>query len=251
MRPVFYYIPIFILISARVYGQEAASLVMRESGRMDLPGAEGLTLTCLTRQYYGLAQWNASGAGITLTRSQDASSLFLVRDGIPGFSFYHLYLSHRHTFKPVSCLLQLRVSLLVVENHLPALRLGGTLDLRLPLGERSGFGLTLYDFTSFLLPRVAPARADPLVRLQAWQSPGRRLGLCATFDLSPSHPGPLSVGTRLRLDEQWLIFGTASFLPVGFTLGSVWSSGRLRVLFSLQTGVPGLTPTVIFQQLPH
>jgi hypothetical protein len=247
MRPVFYFIPISILITARVAGQGAASLVLREPCWIEQTEIQGITWVGLSRQYHGLAQWNATGAGIIYTRDSDASAFFLVRDGIPGYSFYHLYLSHRRIFKPVSCMLQLRVSMLAMVNHPPALRLGGTLDLRMPVGERSGFGVTLYDFTSFLLPRAAPARADPMVRLQAWQSPGRRLDLFAAFDLSPSHPGPLCLGTRLRLDEQWLIFGAASFLPVGFSLGTIWSSGKLRVVFSLGTGVLGLTPTLIFQ----
>jgi hypothetical protein len=248
MHPVFYCIQIGLAISCQVAAQNPALLVLREPAWSVGDPARGISWIGLSKQYYGLVQWNATGAGILSDGERRSSAAFFQRDGIPGYSFYHLFLSHQGLYRTFKGLLQLRFSLVTVSERRPAFRLGATLQFELPLGGQSGLCLTLYDFTSFLLPRAAPARADPLVRLQAWQSPGRRLDLQASFDLSPSHPGPLRLGARIRLDEQWMVQGMLKINPIGFSLGTAWRSGRIKVLFSVETGILGMTPTLIFQQ---
>jgi hypothetical protein len=249
MRPVYFLlIPIFCAGFARSAGQNPLYTALREPDWIEDAGAKdsGLSWCGFSRQYYMTTGWNASGIGTTYTSGTGESAVILVRDGIPGFSWEHLYLSHCRTIGEVGLLLQIRFSLITVTGQPPVFRTGGTIATVIPAGESLHLGFTVFDFPGFLFPHAAPARGDPTIRLQLWHTPGRQLDLMAAFDLSSSHPGPLTLGIRLNASDQLRLSGQFRVLPMGLSIGMDWRLKSTSIYIGLETSSHlGLTPLII------
>jgi hypothetical protein len=249
MRPVYFLlIPIFCAGFARSAGQNPLYTALREPDWIEDAGAKGSGLRwCgFSRQYYLTTGWNASGIGTTYTSGTGESAAILVRDGISGFSWNHLYVSHQHKIGEVELLLQIRFSLITVVGQPLVFRTGGNIGLAIPAGESSHLGLIVFDFPGFFFPHAAPSRGDPMIRLQLWHTPGRQLDLMAALDLSSSHPGPLALGVRLNVSDQLRLSGQFRVLPMGLSIGIDWRLKSTSIYIGLETSSHlGLTPLII------
>jgi len=247
-RVSFLFFLVAFSIPAGGSGQDAAWLALREPQwhRDNYGSGKRFRLTGLARQFFCTSEWNVAGLGFSYQAREGASSLFILRDGIPSFSWYHLYLSHSQSFNKITTILQLRFSGILVADRPPAFRLGGNLGIDLPVGGFTRIGLTVWDFPGFLFPRAALARGDPMIRLQTSHSPGRQLDLLWALDLSPAHPGPLYMGVRMRINDQLSLLGLAQILQPGFTLGISWNLRGTQLVFLTDEGSGvGLTPTIV------
>ena len=249
MRPVFFScIPIFLAAPACLTAQDAVFSLLREPAWINILSSSGMRLQWMgfTRQYFSTSGWNASGIGVSYSAHQGESAFLIVRDGIPGFSWYHLYLSHSHQIASLSTRVQIRFSGILTTGEHPVFRMGADLGVGIPVGETTRLDFGVWDAPGFLFPRAAPARGDPMVRLQATHSPGRRLDLLWALDLSPALPGPLCMGIRMKLNDQIRISGLIRILQPGFTLGISWNLRGTRLIFLMDEGSGvGLTPTVV------
>ncbi|MFH0760573.1 MAG: hypothetical protein V2A67_03620 [Bacteroidota bacterium] len=249
MRPGFFlFIPIVFAAHAGVTGQDAVLFLLREpawNNQSDLSGKR-LQWTGFIRQYFCTAGWNASGIGVSYHAGQGESSALIMRDGIPGFSWYHLYLSHRQQIEQLNTRIQLRFSGILTAGQRPVFRLGANLAMGIPVGEATRIDIGVWDAPGLLFPRAAPARGDPMIRLQATHSPGRLLDLLWALDLSPARPGPLYMGIRMKINEQLRISGLIRILQPGFTLGISWSLHGMHLNFLMDEGSGvGMTPTIV------
>lgn len=249
MRPAFIlFIPICLVAPACLIGQDAVFSILREPAWSDNPPPSGKRLrwTGFTRQYFCTSDWNASGIGVSYSANQGESSFLMVRDGIPGSSWYHLYLSHNHQIARLSTRVQIRFSGILTAGERPVFRMGANLGIGIPVGETTRLDFGVWDAPGFLFPRAAPARGDPMIRLQTTHSPGRRLDLLWALDLSPALPGPLYMGIRMKINDQLSLSGLIRILQPGFTLGISWNLHGTRLIFLMDEGSGvGLTPTMV------
>ncbi|OFY45870.1 MAG: hypothetical protein A2X22_01150 [Bacteroidetes bacterium GWF2_49_14] len=251
MRPIFLlFIPILYFAAGSGTAQEALVTVLRQPFLVpdQEVGPVGFNWCGFSRQYYLTAGWNETGIGATYKTPKGESSAILVRDGISGFSWSHLYLSHQLGIGRVRMLLQIRFSLITVIGQPPVFRTGGHIGLTIPAGESLHLGFTVFDFPGFLFPHAAPVRGDPTIRLQLWHTPGRQFDLTGAFDLSTSCPGPLILGIRLNASDQVRLSGQFRVLPLGLAIGMEWRINQIKICFGFETTSRlGVTPLIIAQ----
>ncbi len=251
MCPIcFIFIPIFCCAASSGNAQEALSTVLRQP--LLVPDQEvrpaGFDWCGFSRQCYLTTGWNETGIGATYRTARGESSAILVRDGISGFSWNHLYMAHRQGVGRVRLLLQIRFSLITVTGQRPVFRTGGHIGLIIPAGESSHLGFTVFDFPGFLFPHAAPVRGDPAIRLQLWHTPGRQFDLMSAFNLSRNRPGPLILGIRLNASDQVRLSAQFRALPLGLAIGMEWRINRIDFYFSFETTSRlGVTPLIIAQ----
>jgi hypothetical protein len=249
MRPVFFlFIPIALAVPACVIGQDALYSILREPSWRDNAILSGKHLKGFgfTRQYFCTSGWNASGIGASYGARLGESTFLILRDGIPGFSWYHLYLTHCQQIGKIRTQVQLRFSGILTAGQRPVFRLGANLAMGIPVGASARLDIGIWDAPGFLFPRTALARGDPMIRLQASHSAGCRLDLLWAFDLSPARPGPLYMGIRMKINEQVRISGLVRLLQPGFTLGISWTLHGIHLDFLMNEGSGvGMTPTIV------
>jgi hypothetical protein len=249
MRPVFnLFIPICLAAPVCLIGQDAVLSVLRVPSWNETPFPSGKRLRWMgfTRQFFCTSDWNISGLGASYSAHQGESSFLIIRDGIQGFSWHHLYLSHNQRIGAISTRVQIRFSGILTAGERFVFRLGADLGIGIPVGETTRLDFGVWDMPGFLFPRAAHARGDPMIRLQASHSPGRRLDLLWAIDLSPSLPGPLCMGIRMKINDQFSLSGLIRILQPGFTLGISWNLHGTRLTFLMDEGSGvGLTPTIV------
>lgn len=210
--------------------------------------AQGLGFTAFTRLNYGLTNWNTSAIGINYQANRSVTGLLVCRDGIPGFSWYHVLLSEEMDIGPVTGNLQLRFSGISCKGQEFTGRLGGYASVFVPFGQNA-IGIELFDFTSWIIPRAALVRGSPALRLTIAGNPGRMLDLLAAFEISGYKSGPLTAGIRLHPGTNLSVEGLFRVLPAGAAIGINWSFGKNQVRFLTDySGNLGITPTVIYSR---
>lgn len=260
MRPIYFFPLIRFLVPVALVAQDPVNMAMRT---VFWPAAATATATSIvsadhhigwsvfSKQYYCVSNWNATGFAVDYSDGAGQSAVLIYRNGIPGFSWYHLCLSHDHQFKKVSGILQLRFSAIDLKDGPLAFRLGGNILTSWTLSQILLLQVNLFDFPGWVLPGTPVARGDPEMRMMLFYEPGRLIGMAAGFSLSQSHFGPLTGGIRVNLNDQATLTGLFEVLPFGVSLGvSFRINGFLFNGWLGHTNGLGVTPMVIFQRDP-
>lgn len=224
MRPI-YFLAFFVFIApAQILAQDPMAMSMRTTTWPETPASgEGLIWSVFSRQYFAVSNWNTAGLSMEYQSGPGQSTALICRDGIPGFSWYHLYVSHNRQFKKMSTMLQLRFSLIGLKNKPPVFRLGGNLQTIWSITETLLLNLTIYDFTGWIMPAPAFARGDPAMQFLLFNEPGRLIALAAGFQISRSQFGPVTAGVRMNINDTVKITGLINALPLGISIGVNWN----------------------------
>jgi len=228
----------------RLFAQDPVAAVLQT---LDWPSeakiGEGPAWALFSKQYYGISNWNASGVALNLNSTGGQSSVIVYRDGVPGYSWWHLYLSHAKQLGQVGVMLQLRASLIDLRDNPPVFRIGGIFQARWSLSPTLHGQLYLYDFTSWILPSASIVGGDPSIRLQLFHEPGRSIGLVTGLLLGRAHAGPVMGGIRVKMNDQVWFTGVMEVLPFGISLGILWNFGGFKIDGWLeQHNGTGITP---------
>ncbi len=204
----------------------------------------GLEWSCFSRQYYTISDWNATGISAGYSSDAGHSAIVVIRDGIPGFAWYHLYLSHYRRFNNFGAMLQLRFSTINLRSRPPAIRVGGNLHMSWTMSESLGLQVLIYDFPGWILP-MRMVTGDPALDLLIVHEPGRQIGLAGGFRISQLQFGPVTSGIRFQLNEKISLTALLNILPVGVSIGMNWNLGgyKIKGWFEQRSGL-GITPTV-------
>ncbi|TSA36764.1 MAG: hypothetical protein D4R64_06925 [Porphyromonadaceae bacterium] len=246
MRPICFITLVLFLAPVRLVAQDPMATAMRTT---DWPAAlkagDGIGWSVFSKQYYFVSNWNATGLSVDYTSAMGQSAALICRDGIPGFSWYHLYLSHYGQFKKISGMLQLRFSLIDLKDRPTVFRLGGNIRTTWSMSQTLMLQVSLYDFTGWILPVTAIARGDPAMQFLLFHEPGRLIGLASGFQVSRAQFGPVTAGIRVNINDQIGLIGLFDVLPFGITLGVGWKLKGYRIngWIEHRNGI-GLTPMV-------
>ncbi|MCX6225701.1 MAG: hypothetical protein NTV01_13285 [Bacteroidia bacterium] len=180
---------------------------------------QGIGWSVFSKQYYCVSNWNATGLSVDYTTSTGQSAALVCRDGIPGFSWYHLYLSHYRQFKKISGMLQLRFSLIDLKDRPPVFRLGGNILATWSMNQTIMLQVSIYDFPGWIIPATAIARGDPAMQFLLFHEPGRLIGLATGFRVSRCQFGPVTAGIRVNVYDQIGLIGLFDVLPFGISFG--------------------------------
>lgn len=248
MRPNCLFTGLLLSLTATLLAQNPAAVAMRTpvwpSG--DQP-ADGIGWSVFSKQYYSVSNWNLTGLSVNYASSAGHSAVMICRDGIPGFSWYHLYLSHSRQFKKMDAMLQLRFSLIGPDDHPWIVRIGGNILTNWTLSETLVLQAMIRDFPGWVMPSAAVARGDPAMRFLLFHEPGRLIGLAAGFHLSRTAFGPVMAGIRVNLNDRIELLGFMDVLPLGISLGFGYRLNGFRINGWLeQRNGMGLTPVVEF-----
>ncbi len=245
MRPIYFFILMFFAAPAVLPAQDPVAAVMRNTVWPDAGVAKkSFDWSLFTLQYYCVSNWNATGISAGYTSGSGHSSFVFLRDGIPGYSWYHLYLSHFRQFRKVSCMLQLRASMIGLKERPPTLRLGGNIDLSWKVSEMLSLQVDIFDFPGWIFPSNV-TRGDPEMAFFLFHEPGRLIGLIEGFRISQLQFGPITSGIRINLNDKISLIGLFDVLPFGVSLGINWTLNRynLHVRLEQHNGL-GITPEV-------
>ncbi len=246
MRLICFTIVLSVVLCSQLNGQQSAAIAMRMPvWPVKANPSTGIGWSLFSRQYYGTSNWNASGITIRYCSLAGETSALLCRDGIPGFTWYHLYFSHYRKFKDISALLQLRFSLIGLKDRPPGFRPGGNLFVEWWVSETVTLQINLFDFTGWISPATI-LKGDPAMQFFLFHEPGRLIGLSAGFRMSPYQFGPVTAGTRVAFNDQLGITTMLDVLPLGFRLGVVWNlkGYRLQGWFEQKNGL-GMSPVFL------
>ncbi len=244
MRPISFIILILIFRSGCLPAQLPLNVALRLPSFAAAPSpSDGIGWMLFSRQYHCVSNWNASGLALTRMMGAGESAVIIYRDGIPGFSWYHLYLSHNQQFSKFSSLVQLRFSVIALSGRKPVFRLGGNLQATCVLGSSLKLETTVYDFPGWLFPAAPVARGDPALQFLLFHEPGRLISMAGGFGMSRRHFGPVTAGVRMRVQETVEITGFFDVLPFGVSLGVGWRVKGFEVRVRVeQRGGVGVTP---------
>lgn len=210
---------------------------------------EGISWSVFSKQYYCVSNWNATGLSADYKYGNGQTALLICRDGIPGFSWYHLYLSHFSQFKKVSAMLQLRFSMIGLQDRRPEYRIGGNIRTTWSMSGTLRMQVSLYDFYGWILPGRAVARGDPAMQFLLFHEPGRLVGLVAGFMLNRSQSGPVTMGVRLNMNDRIALTGLFNVLPFGLSFGITCLIDRYGIDLLLDhTNRLGATPQVVLRR---
>ena len=246
MRQIFFYTLILLAAPAWLSAQDPVAAAMRNTVWPDAGAAgDGFGWSIFSRQYYSIANWNATGILAGYTSGSGRSDVLICRDGIPGYSWYHFYLSHSRQFKKISGMLQLRFSMIRLKEQPPVLRLGGNINMCWTMSQMLNLQVSIYDFPGWLLPSNA-TRGDPAMEFLLFHEPGRLIGLMAGFQISQLQFGPVTSGIRINLNDKVDLLGQLKVLPFGVTLGMSWklSEYKAKIWLEQRNGL-GVTPTML------
>lgn len=235
---------LILSLTTRILAQNPSSLLLRTTcWPEDAKPREGLCWGMFSKQYFCLSDWNASGLSVDYSAGSGATAAWICRDGISGFSWYHLYLSHERKFKKVSGILQIRFSLTDMKGRPPAFRLGGNIRTTWSLSQTLRLQVSLYDFPGWLLPATAIAGGDPVMQFQLFHDTGRQAGLTAGLRISRLQAGPLTLGIRVNMYDRIGLTGLFDVLPFGLMIGINYRLKRYDLKGWLGQGNGmGLTP---------
>lgn len=224
MRPICFYSWILILIPAGVFAQNPVSTATRT---IIWPGlskeSEGTGWRLFSKQYYCVSNWNASGISFDYASGSGRSSVLVCRDGIPGFCWYHLFVSHYRKFNGIAGMLQLRFSLIGLKNGPPVFRLGGNILTSFSISPTLILQTSMYDFPGWILNKTAATRGDPAMHILLFNEPGRLIGLATGFRISQSQFGPVTAGIRVKPNDQMSLIWFFHALPFGMSIGINWN----------------------------
>jgi hypothetical protein len=247
MRPIVFFTLMVLVAREPLLSQDPVATAFRIT---EWTGAvkvdKNIGWSVFSRQYYCLSNWNASGLSVSYTSNAGQSSALVCRDGIPGYSWYHLYLSHYRHFKNISGMLQLRFSVIDLKDNRMVFRLGGNIRTGWSISQILLLQVSIYDFTGWILPSTAIARGDPAMEFLLFHEPGRLIGLAAGFQVSRSQFGPVRAAIRVNINDEIGVVGLFDVLPFGISLGINWKLKGYKVMGWLEhrTGV-GSTPMMI------
>jgi hypothetical protein len=250
MRPICLSLLILLMTPLLLVAQDPVATALRTTvwpGMVKV--ADGLGWSVFSRQYYCVSNWNASGVSVDYSHGKGQSTALLYRDGIPGFSWYHLYVSHFRQFDKISGMLQLRFSWMDIHNRPAVFRLGGNIRATWSMNQTMLLQVSIYDFTGWIVPEVPIARGDPSMQFVLCQQPGRLIGLATGFRLSRAQFGPVTTGIRMNISDQISLTGFLDILPVGISFGICWAvKGYSAKGWLDHHHGPGLTPLI---QISH
>ena len=228
MRQIYFYTLILLAAPAWLPAQDPVAAAMRNAVWPDAGAAgKGFSWSLFSRQYYSISNWNATGLSAGYTSGFGYSSVVVIRDGIPGYSWYHLLLSHNRQFDKISCMLQLRFSMIRLKEQSPVFRLGGNINLTWLMSPMLKLHFTIYDFPGWLFPSNA-TRGDPAMEFFLFHEPGRLIGLMAGFQISQLQFGPVTSGIRININDQVGLTGLFNVLPFGVSFGISWQLNGFR-----------------------
>jgi hypothetical protein len=185
-------------------------------------GGESREWSVFAKQYYSVSNWNESGVSVSINKEDGKTSAVFCRDGISGFSWYHLHLAHYQEFKKLCGMVQLRFSLMDMQGKPPEFRLGGNLQTIWMVSDALALQVTVFDFPHWFFSQATIVRGSPSMQFFIYHAPGRLLGLTAGFQTEQSHFGPLTTGISLNVNEQVGLVGYFNVLPFGLTIGVSW-----------------------------
>ncbi|MFA6127121.1 MAG: hypothetical protein WC699_07440 [Bacteroidales bacterium] len=247
MRPICFFILAWITLAFPVVAQDPVSTVLRITG---WPAAEkdrsGIGLSVFSKQYYSVSNWNLTGLSVDYSGGEGLTAALICRDGIPGFSWYHLYLSHSRKFKKVSGMVQLRFSVIDLKDRPSVLRIGGNISSSWQMSQNLLLRVTMYDLPGWIFPQEAVARGVPAMQFLLFHEPGRQLGLLTGFRISQSQLGPVTAGIRVKLFDQLGLATLMEVLPFGFSIGLNYQIKGYRIQGWLeQANGLGITPVIV------
>lgn len=245
MRLICLYTLIVFSLPCSLCAQDPVAAAMRRTVWPDSEmSSQGLQWSCFSRQYYAISNWNSTGISAGYSSGSGHSAVVASRDGIPGFAWYHLYLSHYHRFGNAGAMLQLRFSMIQLKERPPAFRLGGNLLISWTVSDMFRFQVLVYDFPGWIVPFPAVA-GDPAMNFLVFHEPGRQIGLSAGFRINQMQFGPVMSGIRFNLNDKISLTALLTILPVGVSIGLNWNLGGYKIRGWLeQSSGLGLTPTV-------
>jgi hypothetical protein len=248
MRLICFYIFVFHLLPGSLVAQDPVATAIRNNywPNRDL-AKESLDWSVFTKQYYSVSNWNVSGLSVSVNKGNGKASAVFCRDGIPDFSWYHLYISHYQEFKHFDGFIQLRFSLFDMKGKPPILRLGGNAQTTWTISQAFVMQVTVFDFPHWFFSPATITRGDPSMRFFLSHTPGRLLGLAAGFQIGQSQFGPVTAGISLNINEQVGLTGLFNVLPFGVSIGVSWKvKGYFLKGFLENINGLGSTPTVHF-----
>lgn len=246
MRPICYFTLMAFVVPVKLFAQDPMATALRTTDwPEDAKVGEGIGWSVFSKQYYCVSNWNATGLSVDYTSGMSQSAALICRDGIPGFSWYHLYLSHYGRFKKISGMLQLRFSLIDLKDQPLVFRLGGNIRTTWSMSQTIMLQVSIFDFTGWMLPATAIARGDPAMQFLLFHEPGRLISLATGFSISRSQFGPVITGIRVNMNDQIGLIGLFDVLPFGISLGINYQLNgyALNGWLEHRNGM-GLTPVV-------
>lgn len=246
MRPNCLLSLLIFAIPVKVAAQDPVATAMRTVAWPDpVQAEEGIGWSVFSKQYYCVSNWNATGLTFAYTSGAGQSAAMICRDGIPGFSWYHVYLSHLRQFRKLTGMLQLRFSLIDRKDRPPVFRLGGNILASWTMSQALVLQVSVYDLTGWFLPEKAIARGDPAMQFLLFHEPGRLIGLTAGIRMSRSRFGPVAAGIRVNVNDQIGLTGFFDVLPFGVSIGINWMlKGYMLKSWIGQRNGMGVTPMV-------
>jgi len=246
MRPISFITLLAFLVPVAGHSQNPVSTAFE---RLEWPASErvseGLAWSVFSQQYFLASNWNASGLSVSRVLGTGISAAMFCRDGIAGYAWYHLYLSHYHRFKGFGAMIQLRFSIIDLIEHPAVFRLGGTIQIDWSIAERLCLQSTVHDFPGWLLPVPRLTSGNPHMQFLLFHEPGRLIGLTTGFRISRNQFGPVVSGIRVNWGDQIGLTGLLGVLPFGISLGITWRPEFLwfRGWFREVNGL-GITPMI-------
>ncbi len=230
MRPIFFFTLLIFVLQSQLEAQDPVSAALRiREWPLAEREPEGIGWTAFSRQYYCISNWNASGLSVRYASGAGHSAAVVFRDGIPGFSWYHLYLSHFRQFSKFGGILQFRFSMIDLKDHPPVFRLGGNIRTIWTISETMKLQVSIYDFPGWILPGTTLVRGDPAMEFMLFGDPGRLMGMAAGFRISGAHFGPVTAGVRMKVNDRVGLTTMLDVLPFGVALGISYQLKGYRV----------------------
>jgi hypothetical protein len=246
MRPKYFFSLVLFFFPVGLVAQDPVACAMRTTVWSDeAVRSEGIGWSAFTRQFYCVSNWNVSGVSVDYSKANGQSAILFCRDGIPGFSWYHLYLSHFMNFKRFGGMLQLRFSVIDLADPPLVFRLGGNVRTTWSMSPTLELQIGIYDFTGWIFPSAGIARGDPAMQFLLLHEPGRLIGLTTGFQLSRSQFGPVTAGVRVNVSDGLGLIAFMDVLPFGLSIGITYQLNGYGIKGWLEhrNGM-GLTPMV-------
>jgi hypothetical protein len=248
MRPVFLLLIMLAVRPLHLLADDPLVLVLRLPGWPLASLSKGFQWTAFTRSYFCLSNWNASGAGIAYGTGRGISSVLVYREGISGYSDYHLLLSHCVSGKTFGGTLQLGFSIIAVSGSRPVFRTSADIQTSCKLGDALEAEAIVWDLPGWLFPGNAVTRGNPAMQLLLFHDPGKPVRLTGGFRMAPGHFGPLTAGIRLVINDRLAMDGFFDLLPLGTTISVDWRLEKVSVRISAaRIAGTGMTPTARLQ----
>lgn len=245
MRPICFVCWSILSFPAVLTAQDPAATALQVFDWPESTPGKGVHWSVFSRQYYGISNWNATGVSAGYSTGAGQSTILICRDGIPGFSWYHLYVSHKQVFKSFDAMLQLRFSLISLKEGRPLFRIGGNFLTDITLNSSLLLRLSVFDFPGWILPGAEVARSDPAMQFLLFHETGRMIGLAMGFRLGRSQFGPLTTGISMKINDRIGLFCLLDVVPLGFSTGISYQTKAYQLHLSIEylNGL-GTTPTL-------